>query len=157
VIFGEGARKAELMTQVEQTGQSNVFFFDPVPKVQVFDAISSFDLGLVGGRAKYIHQYGVSPNKVYDYMICGVPALFALHTEDNIVADNDCGISLMNPSHDTLVEAIRGFFALSPSRRDEMGQNGTAAVARRFSYDTVGWEYSDFLAELCDPKSDGPS
>lgn len=148
LIIGSGDRKAELKTRVAERGQDNVVFLDPVPKVQVFDVIESCDLGFVGGRARAIHGYGVSPNKLYDYMICRVPVLFCLATEDNIVADANAGISVVDPTPDSIATGIREFFALSPGRRAEMGENGHQAIIAHYNYDKLAALYAELLGEL---------
>lgn len=148
VIIGSGARKAELITRVNERGQNNVLFLDPVPKAQVFDVIEASDLGFVGGRARAIHSYGVSPNKLFDYMICRVPVLFCLATKDNIVADADAGISVTDPTPESTAAAIRQFFGLSPARRIEMGENGHQTILAHYTYDKIAAQYAELLREL---------
>jgi len=150
VVIGSGARKAELSSVVTKRGQDNVLFLDPVPKAQVFEVLETFDLGFVGGRARVIHGYGVSPNKLYDYMICKVPVLFCLATQDNIVAEADAGISVPDPAPENIISAVKKFFLLSPRRRTEMGKNGHQAIMAQYTYDKVAKEYLKRITALCE-------
>lgn len=120
----------------------------------MLNAVETFYLGFVGGRVRQVHQYGVSSNKMYDYMICCVPVFFALATDDNIVAEYDFGVSLIAPTLEGIVEDIRAFFALPAARRAEMGENGSRAVQERFFYNIVAWDYADLLQGL-DPQTNG--
>lgn len=148
VVIGSGARKAELRDGATKRGQDNVLFLDPVPKAQVFEVLETFDVGFVGGRARAIHGYGVSPNKLYDYMICKVPVLFCLATQDNIVAEADAGISVPDPTPESIATGIREFFTLSNKRRAEMGENGHQAIMAQYTYDRIAEQYAQVLAAL---------
>ncbi len=148
VVFGEGARKKSLEQRVKELKLTNVFFFDPVPKRKIFQAIAQFDLGFVGGRVRAVHQFGVSPNKLYDYMICKVPVLFCLATQDDLIKENGAGISIYDPDLEKIIEGIRGFFALSSAVRDEMGHNGYEAIQKSYTYTSVSKDYGSFLKSI---------
>lgn len=148
IIIGEGAKKDELIDHVAARKQGNVVFLDSVPKAQVFDIIDEFDLGFVGGRIRKVHQYGVSPNKLYDYMICAVPVLFCLSTDDNIVAEANCGISVTAPTVATIQDGITEFFLLDAAQRTAMGERGRQAVKARYTYAMLAQNYEDALSNL---------
>ena len=49
----------------------------PIPKGEVAGTVALFDACYVGYRRSSLYRFGVSPNKLYDYMAAGRPILFA--------------------------------------------------------------------------------
>jgi glycosyltransferase involved in cell wall biosynthesis len=75
VLLGDGATKDELIEESRSLGLRNIRFVDPVPKVQVAATLGSADAGLMILAPVDLFTYGVSPNKLFDYMGAGLPVL----------------------------------------------------------------------------------
>jgi glycosyltransferase involved in cell wall biosynthesis len=75
VLIGDGLRKIELMEQARRLGLKNVRFMEPVPKSEIPDVLHAADVGLHVLADVPLFRYGVSPNKVFDYMAAGLPIL----------------------------------------------------------------------------------
>lgn len=141
VFVGEGERVPALKERVREMGLENVIFLDPVPKSHVISVIRNFDLGFVGGKARPIHRYGVSPNKLFDYMAASVPVLFCIDSPDHIVQSVQCGYEFPSPTPDDIVNATEGFFALPPKERAAMGARGRKNVIKNYSYRALAARY----------------
>lgn len=141
VFVGKGERVPTLKERVREMGLENVFFLDPVPKSHVASVISNFDLGFVGGKARPIHRYGVSPNKLFDYMAASVPVLFCIDSPDHIVQSAECGYEFPSPTADDIVAATETFFALTAEERAAMGARGRKSVIENNSYHALAARY----------------
>lgn len=137
VIVGDGFNKANLVQKVQESGASNVYFLDPVPKKYICNILKFIDLGFVGGRSRYIHKYGVSPNKLYDYMYNRVPVLFALDTDDNIVSVADCGVTVDEFSPQGIFKSIDEFTKLPESKRLKLAGNGHDYILQHNLYSNL--------------------
>ena len=75
VLLGDGATKAELVARAKDLALTNIRFVDPVPKNGIAATLRSADAGLMILAPVDLFTYGVSPNKLFDYMGAGLPIL----------------------------------------------------------------------------------
>lgn len=148
VFFGEGERKRTHQERARNEGLENVFFFDAVPKAHVMSVLRYFDLGFVGGKARPIHRYGVSPNKLFDYMAASVPVLFCIDSPDNIVQSVKCGYEISDPSPTRLIAAVRQFMELPTEERTLMGARGHRYAMANFTYSALAQRYIEAVAAI---------
>lgn len=75
LLVGGGPIKADLAADARRRGLDNVTFHDPVPK-QVMPAIlRRCQGGLMVLRDVELFRYGVSPNKLFDYLAADLPVI----------------------------------------------------------------------------------
>jgi glycosyltransferase involved in cell wall biosynthesis len=125
----------------------NVAFVGPVPKEQVADAIELFDACYVGYRRSSLYRFGVSPNKLYDYMAAGRPVLFAADAANRPVEEAECGLTVPPEDPAALAAAIRSLAARPAVERARLGANGRAYVERRHDYRRLAEELVEILLD----------
>ncbi len=79
VIVGEGENRAEIETKYGKL--PNLKFLDFIPKNQVQSMLSLFDVCYIGLKKQKLFEFGVSPNKLFDYMYSAKPILYAINSE----------------------------------------------------------------------------
>lgn len=134
VLVGNGPRRAEFDTLVRECHLTNVHIFDAVPKAEIIPITRSFDLAFSGGANRRVHHYGISPNKVFDYMMSETPILLGYNTQDDFAERAGCGITIRQPTGENLAAAVLDFFARPEAERRQMGQNGRKAVLENYEY-----------------------
>lgn len=75
VLVGDGVEKPGLQARVRDAGLTNVTFMDPIPKSEIPRLYAAADAGLHCLDDVDLFKYGVSPNKLYDYMAAGLPVV----------------------------------------------------------------------------------
>ena len=75
VLVGDGAVKAQLQARVATEAIDTVSFLDPVPKSEMPSILGAADIGLHVLADIDLFRYGVSPNKLFDYMAAGLPVI----------------------------------------------------------------------------------
>lgn len=75
VLVGAGVEKARLVRRVLEEDLPRIRFLEPVPKTEMADILAAADVGVHVLADVELFSYGVSPNKVYDYMAAGMPVL----------------------------------------------------------------------------------
>ena len=73
VLVGNGPSKPDLQECARDRGLSNVRFLDPIPKAEIPALMAAADIGLHVLADVPLFRYGVSPNKVFDYLASGLP------------------------------------------------------------------------------------
>ena len=75
VLIGQGKLKAGLQERAAREQLDNVVFQDPVNKAKLAGLMAATDLGLQILANVPAFYYGTSPNKFFDYIAAGLPAL----------------------------------------------------------------------------------
>jgi glycosyltransferase involved in cell wall biosynthesis len=125
VFVGDGPARNDLMRYAEEKKLANVEFRASVPKSELFAVMSEAD-AFVFNLEDLPFNYGVSSNKLFDYLASGRPVLFAGNTANNPVTESGAGFGVPARSPQKLAEAVMRLVALTPQERVAMGNKGLA-------------------------------
>lgn len=131
VIVGEGHCKDHLVNLSKNL--KNVTFLSSVPKKYVNEIIKNYDVCFIGTQQKKIYQYGISPNKMAEFMLMKKPILMAGNIGFNQIDKYNCGLSV-EPNGRAIAEAIQKFKQMGASRLEEMGKNGWRYASQELNY-----------------------
>lgn len=137
VLVGKGERKAQLMAYASEASLHAVEFFDQQPKESVIAAMRLASAGYISLKAQPIFRFGVSPNKLWDYMLVKLPVIFACKAGNDPVGDYDCGVLADPESPDSIAMAIAELYRLDEFERAAMGQRGYDAVVQHYTYEQL--------------------
>lgn len=128
VLVGSGAEKARLREKCKDI--PNVEFRDPVKKSNVPATLREFDCLYIGWTKSPLYRFGISPNKIYDYMMSGRPIVHAVDAANDPVMDAGCGISCAPENVEALVGAIMRMHDMPIKVRRDMGRRGHEFVLK---------------------------
>jgi glycosyltransferase involved in cell wall biosynthesis len=143
VIVGRGSEEERLKALA--VGLPNVAFVGAVAKPDVPATLREFDVCYTGYHRSPLYRFGISPNKVYDYMAASRPIILAAEAANDCVRDADCGLTVPPDDPGALADAIRSLRALPAARRAELGANGRADVERAYTYAGLARRYLPVL------------
>lgn len=75
LLVGDGPSKAALREDADSRGLTNVVFHDPVPKDLIPSLLRRCTGGLMILKDVELFRYGVSPNKLFDYLASDLPVV----------------------------------------------------------------------------------
>lgn len=131
LLVGAGQEKEALQEDVARRGLTNVTFRDPVPKTELTAILQACDIGVHVLAPWDLLTKGLSPNKVFDYLGCGLP--LASNCQEGL-ADALSGVECGHlTGFDGVSEAIRTVAEASPDQRRLWGEAGRELVAQRYS------------------------
>ena len=143
VIVGDGQEKEKLVSRYEKLG--NILFIESIPKKQVQSMLSLFDACYIGLKRENLFKYGVSPNKLYDYMYSAKPVLYAIDSgENNIVKTAECGVSVEAENPEAIAQGIEKLYKMG-DKREELGKNAKAYILEHFTYDKLAQKYQKLM------------
>ena len=142
VLVGKGPEEESLRNKVKTMGLNNVTFLPAVSKNLIPSVISHFDIGYMGGIHSELHRYGTSYNKMTDYMLSGIPIVFAIDEPDSIITKIGCGIQVKAESPVDNSKAILQFVEMIQEDRTRMGQIGKDYAVKNLSWKKLS---EDFL------------
>lgn len=134
VLVGKGDCKGELAALAAHKNLRNVYFEEYVAKNQVQAVLREADCLYIGARKSRLYRYGISMNKLYDYMLSARPILFGINAHNDEVSDCGCGLSVEAEDVRGLAASIEKMRALAPEQRSEMGARGRDYVLKNRNY-----------------------
>ncbi len=134
VMVGSGAEKERLMKRAEAEKIDNLTFLPPVGKKQVPSLLHEADALYVGAEPCSLYRFGVSMNKVYDYMMASKPIIYGVEAANNDVEDAGCGITIRPGDAEEIQNAALRLLEMSAEERDAMGERGRAWVTQSCDY-----------------------
>ncbi len=149
-FVGEGPAKFDAMRWADKHQLTNVHFENAIPKQQVPAMLARADACMVAVRdIPGLYRFGISLNKIYDYMAAGKPVLASLSASNNPVSEAGAGLSSEAGRADLLAQSIQQFTRLTREERREMGQCGRDYVCRQHDYAVLAQKFALLLDELC--------
>lgn len=135
VLLGDGPCETELKDLVRTLGLENsVYFISRVPFHQLHSYTCSADLGLCLIKGSGQSFYYSLPNKLFEYMMGGLPVLASDFPEMKRVVEETGAGTVANPGDvEAISQAVRGVLA------DREGRQARAAAALRAAQ-RFNWE-----------------
>ncbi|MED3729976.1 glycosyltransferase [Geobacillus stearothermophilus] len=124
---------------------NNVFFFDPIPKDVVPSFLRKMDILYLGWKRKSIYRFGVSPNKLLDYMMSKRPILHASAAANDLVQESNCGISVEPENPQAISEGLLKLINLPISEREKLGNNGFNYVLNYHDYSKLARQFIELI------------
>ncbi|MBE0655291.1 MAG: glycosyltransferase family 4 protein, partial [Bacteroidales bacterium] len=145
VLIGGGPERENLMKQSQIRGLNNIFFLETVPKRQIPALLNQFDALYIGLQKESLFRFGISPNKIFDYMMAGKPIVQAIDSGNNLVEEANCGVYAEAEDADEIVKAILKLKSISPDQRKKLGQNGKEYVLQNHTYSVLAKRFLEAI------------
>jgi glycosyltransferase involved in cell wall biosynthesis len=145
LLVGQGNEKQALIDYCQSHQILNVHFFDPIPKTQVHYFLKEMDLLYLGWQDTKLYQYGVSPNKIFDYMLAGRPILESGGAPTSLVELAGCGKMCPSSRPDLIAQHLIVISELSKNELAYFGHNGQTYVQKNHHYLELSKKYTNVL------------
>lgn len=146
LLLGKGHQKEQLIQYCKSHQIDNVHFFDPIPKPQAHYFLKEMDLLYLGWQDSKLYQYGVSPNKIFDYMLAARPILESGGAPTSLVELAECGKRCQSSSIDLIAQHLIDMSNAGSKKLNELGENGQKYVQINHHYHHLAKHYCDFLS-----------
>lgn len=149
-MIGDGPLKPSLVEQASEMGLTNVSFEPPVAKSQIpalaaqADAFVIAVLNLPG-----LYRYGISMNKLFDYLAAEQPILIASNGANNPVEDAQAGLTVPPGQPQALAEAIVKIANTPLPERQRMGRAGRDYVEQNHGFEQLAGRLAAVLDDAC--------
>ena len=137
-FIGEGPQKHQLIEAARSMGLASVQFEPSIPSAKVHAVAAQADCFVLTARdCPELYRYGVSMNKIFDYMAAGRPTVVALSAANNPVAEARAGLTVEPQNPEALAQGLLDVLNMSPVRRQKMGLRGREFVEDHHDYVTL--------------------
>lgn len=148
LIVGDGENKAEYELLIKKYELDNVKILGYLPKKNMLSIIKQCDVSFLGLKDTKVNQFGISTNKLFEYMYAKSPVLASYNTEYDVVKKANCGISVQPDSSEEIASAVSQFYNMPEKDRIELGNNGYNYLMNNFTFERITNEYLDFIEKL---------
>ncbi len=145
ILVGQGPEKRDLQMEVEKRGLGNVALLPAVNKTEVASLLELFDVCFIAWQRNKLYRFGISPNKLMDYMMAAKPIIHAVEAGNDPVKEAGCGISVPPEDPGAVADAIKKLAAMSEVEREQMGLRGREYVLNNHDYRVIARRFLEVL------------
>jgi glycosyltransferase involved in cell wall biosynthesis len=145
LLVGQGPEKPALQELALRLKLRNVVFLPPVPKSAIPPLLAGAGALLISLRRTPIFRFGISPNKLIDYMMAARPVIQAIKAGNDMVSDSGCGITVQPEDSRAIAAAVLRLMRLTPAERAEMGARGRSYVMALHDYRVLARDFIEAL------------
>lgn len=147
--IGDGVLKDQHIQRTQREGLGDYLeWLDPIPKVELAQRLSTFDVGMMLLGNHRIFRYGTSPNKFFDYIAAGLPVLnnYGGWLAD-MICEHEIGKAILPDTPAAFADACV-WFRDHRVQREEMGERSRTLAVNQFSRDRLGTEFVHLLENV---------
>lgn len=148
VIVGKGPEKPHLVNMVKENNIKNVFFVDVVNKHEMPSLLKLFDYLYIGLQYQPLFRFGISPNKLIDYMMSEKPIIQAIKAGNNMVKEANCGLDIEPENSSEIVKAILKLESSNVIELEQMAKNGRAFVLKNHDYKILSNNFIQIMQNI---------
>jgi glycosyltransferase involved in cell wall biosynthesis len=149
-LIGDGPLKKQLLDLVDNLGLKNVSFSPPVPKNTIPELASEADAFVFNLLDAPVFRFGISSNKLFDFMAAARPILFCSDAVNNPVKDARAGVTVPPGNPEELARAIIGLAETPFEERKKMGEGGRRYVEEQHDFDVLARRLSLTMEQVID-------
>ena len=134
VLVGKGPEKERLIEKAHKLGLTNITFLSPVPKQSVPALLERMDVLICISPDTPLCRYGMSLNKIFDYMMAAKPVLWACNASNDIISEAQCGFTVMADDINALETRLFKMYSMPSQALVEMGRKGRDYITAHYTY-----------------------
>ncbi|MDR0852644.1 MAG: glycosyltransferase family 4 protein, partial [Clostridiales Family XIII bacterium] len=106
LIWGTGTDAEKISADISRRGLNNIILKGSASKNEIPSILSQSDATLLHSRSSSILKYGISQNKLFEYLAAAKPVISTLDFNYNFIATDHAGITAWSESPDDIAAAI---------------------------------------------------
>lgn len=123
-LVGSGSHHNHIVDKARSASLDNIEFPPAVPKKDIARVMGAADAFIYGLRDLPLYRYGMSLNKLTDYLAGARPIIFYGNSSYDPVSEARAGFTVPPDDPAAVADAIQRLVALTPQERIEMGYRG---------------------------------
>lgn len=145
-FIGEGRHKRKLQHQARDL--HCISFEDAVPKSIIYQVMADADAFIINWHDSPLYQWGVSANKLFDYLAMGRPVIESSTSPYSVVRAAQAGIVVPAEDSIAIADAIETLMQMPIAQREQLGQNGRRYVKNEHDMQDIAKKVDALLRSL---------
>ena len=148
VLIGDGPEKPKLVKMAEKMRLSNIEFKGLVSKREILKCLKGSNVLFFNLEDSPVFRFGISSNKLFDYLASARPVIFSCNAVNNPVAEAGAGITIPPNDPKALADAVIGLRKMSEEERETMGKRGREYVEKYYNISVLASRLDRVLKEV---------
>lgn len=141
LLVGTGPERERLLKRVATEELDNVVMLSSVPKASIPKLLEQIDIAYIGWHPNPLYRFGISPNKLMDYMMAGKPIVHSVSAGNDPVMELGCGLTVAPSDPAAVAKAVRQLVQLDGQALKKMGSLGKQFVIEHRAYPTLAKQF----------------
>ncbi len=142
LVWGGGDEMEMLKKRIRDEGIKNVAFKGFVEKKYIPYITTKSNLNLIHNNPSVFFKYGISFNKIFDYLAAGKPILSTFPSKYNPAVMSNAGIQVETPTAENVAKAIESMI----NSKEHYAENAKKA-ARNYDFKVLTAQLFDILVD----------
>jgi len=134
VLVGNGPERERLMKRVVDEEIGNVILLPAIPKASIPAFLAEIDIAFIGWHESPLYRFGISPNKLMDYMMAEKPVVHSVSAGNDPVAEAGCGLTVAPGDPMAIRDGIIELAEMTSEARSELGKKGRKFILKNQTY-----------------------
>lgn len=145
-IVGEGGERESIQELINKLELENVRIFDAVSREQVPAILDKAACCVAAAEDLPIYEYGLSINKLSEYLYVGKPTVFACGAKNMVEETEHYAL----PYNDTkkMAETIEQIYELSNEDKYKLALSGKELIIKDYDYANIGQKYLAMMEKI---------
>lgn len=145
-IIGDGGEKENIMKLASDLKIQNIKFFPAINRHLIPKALSQANAAVAALENHPVYKYGLSINKLNDYLVSGIPTIFACDLDNVVKEAGHFSVPVGEP--EKLAQAIIQVKQLSEEEKKRLSESAKQIIADKYDYANIGKRYLDMMESL---------
>ncbi len=141
ILLGKGGGEKKLKDLTNTMKLNNINFITPISKTQIQKVLKLVDVCYLSFKKISVFKYGISPNKIFDYMYAKKPILNSFSGKGDLVNLAKCGITVEAENPKILAKGILKFYTTKKSEMLKLGKNGKNFLMKNHLFEKLALRY----------------
>ena len=141
LLIGKGPDRDKLIELAKYNNFNNVSFMEAVTKKEISSILILMDVLYIGFLNLPIYRFGISPNKLLDYMMAGIPIIQSVGSGNDLVTEVGCGLTVEPENSESIANAMIKLYRMTPEERQTMGKAGHDYVIKNHEYKVLAEKF----------------
>lgn len=128
LIYGDGDKRQELELEISKKNLRNIKVKGRVEKNNIPYILSKADYCITDICSADLFKYGISPNKMFDYLGAQKPIISGMKCNYDIIDSKGLGITIKSENGEGIVEALFSLVLMSEADKKQMQERISKAV-----------------------------
>lgn len=137
LLVGSGPERERLLQRVIRENLDNVLMLPSIPKSLIPSLLAKIDIAYIGWHSNPLYRFGISPNKLMDYMMASKVIIHSVNAGNDPVFESGCGLTVAPGDPDAIVVAVQQLLQLDLLTFKKMGELGREFIEKNMTYSVL--------------------
>jgi glycosyltransferase involved in cell wall biosynthesis len=147
-VVGSGELTQKFKAFIERHNLKNIDISPAVPKNEIPELLRSSDLLYIGVMDSPLYRYGISMNKIFDYLASSVPVIIASSAFNNPIEEAGAGMTIPPEDTEALVKAILHYNSMDKKERIASVRHVRDYTCKHYSIEALADKFEHTLEGL---------